>query len=62
MSAKLYTLKLTKAELWVLKEAYHASWTAPEMRSELELSIAERLDALYHRAWSDSKVTTGEPK
>ncbi|MRX31869.1 hypothetical protein [Aminobacter sp. MDW-2] len=55
MSEKLYTLRLTKDELYALKEAYHANWTAPEERSELELRVADRLDDLYHRAWKEQR-------
>lgn len=47
---KLYTLKLTKRELWILSQNYAAAFTDPAARDEIELRVSEKLDDLYLKA------------
>lgn len=55
MADKFYSLKFTGEELWILSEGYAASFTAPEARNAIEISVSEKLQAAVskmHRAKS----------
>jgi len=47
---KLYTLKLTKAELWLLSQNYDAAFTAPDERTDAEIAVSNKLKDLYQKA------------
>lgn len=55
--SRLYTLKLTKQELWALSQNYAAAFTDPEARSEIEVKVSEKLGDLYQRAHRDSAMS-----
>ncbi len=56
--SKLYTLKLTKQELWALSQNYAAAFTDPEARSEIEVKVSDKLGDLYQRAHKDASVSS----
>lgn len=58
--SKIYTLKLTKEQLWALAEGYAASFTEPDMRNAVELAVSGKLQTLYQRAHKDSTLTPAE--
>lgn len=47
---KQYTLKLTKAELWLLSQNYDAAFTDPDARTDAEIKVSGKLAELYRKA------------
>lgn len=55
--SEIFTLKLTKQELWILSENYAAAFTDPDGRNEVEISVSEKLIALSRKARTAPKLT-----
>lgn len=55
--SEIFTLKLTKQELWILSENYTAAFTDPDERNEVEISVSEKLIALSRKARAAPKLT-----
>jgi len=56
--SKIYTLKLTKAELWALSQNYDAAFTDPDARNDVEVNVSDKLKDLYRRAHKDVADTS----
>lgn len=56
--SKLYSLNLTKRELWVLSQGYAASFTDPDGRDEVEVSVSDKLTNLYQRAHKEATAVS----
>lgn len=52
--SKIYTLNLTKDELWALSENYTAAFTDPDNRDAVEVKVSEKLLRLSQRAHRDA--------
>lgn len=51
---KTYTLKLTKQEVWALRESFEAAFTDPNARSATDVAVSDKLSDLLQRSRRDS--------
>jgi hypothetical protein len=56
--SKIYTLKLTKEELWVLSQNYDAAFTDPDARNDVEVTVSDKLKYFCQRAHKDAADTS----
>lgn len=60
--SKIYTLNLTKEELWVLSQNYAAAFTDPAARDAVECRVSDKLSDLYAKAHRGTEKEPARPK